>query len=597
MKKVLVSLMLILAVLCLSLPGMAEGDKVTLEVNTAKLPLHDAADPAIAGLLKAGGEAEGLPVLVLPVRKSLDLKATVMPKSVKNKKVILTAEDDTVIRVGGNRITGLNAGETVVTVASVADPEAQVKYRVLVVKPVSRMSVTAPVKTVAVGETISLSAAIEPADASIREVTWSSADEKLATVDENGNVTGVKRGTARIVAMAKDGSNIRANISIKVTQSVTEITLDKPEMSVAAGKNTVLKATVLPKDADDKKVIWSSSDERIAKVNNQGRVSGVALGDCEIICTSLSNGEVQAKATVHVLQPVKSVKFNDAPVIYAGESGQLSWVIEPADASNQKLDFTSGNKKILQVNADGTVTGLKAGETFVNAMTTDGTNRRARVKVKILQHVEGVHMKRHTAYISRGETATTGAELEPKDASNKNMTWESADPSVATVASVKKQGNRVKITGVSNGDTTVTGTTEEGGFQTSIRVRIGDWDHALKLTEAHVEGADQILTVKNVSDLRITSITAEVTVYDADGNQVPCNSKDGSCTFRMTYRKTLSPGASTREKDWKYVDFKLPDSLTVSTYEVRVTQYQIDGDWVKTIRKKYQPTKKCPVHI
>ena len=56
MKKVLVSLMLILAVLCLSLPGMAEGDKVTLEVNTAKLPLHDAADPAIAGLLKAGGE-------------------------------------------------------------------------------------------------------------------------------------------------------------------------------------------------------------------------------------------------------------------------------------------------------------------------------------------------------------------------------------------------------------------------------------------------------------------------------------------------------------------------------------------------------------
>ena len=91
MKKVLVSLMLILAVLCLSLPGMAEGDKVTLEVNTAKLPLHDAADPAIAGLLKAGGEAEGLPVLVLPVRKSLDLKATVMPKSVKNKKAILTA--------------------------------------------------------------------------------------------------------------------------------------------------------------------------------------------------------------------------------------------------------------------------------------------------------------------------------------------------------------------------------------------------------------------------------------------------------------------------------------------------------------------------
>ena len=52
MKKGLVSLMLILAVLCMSLPGLAEGNGVTLEINTAKLPLHDAADPAIAGLLK-----------------------------------------------------------------------------------------------------------------------------------------------------------------------------------------------------------------------------------------------------------------------------------------------------------------------------------------------------------------------------------------------------------------------------------------------------------------------------------------------------------------------------------------------------------------
>ena len=597
MKKMLVSLTLILAALCVSLPGLAEGNEVTLEVSTAKLPLQDAADPAIAGLLQAGGEAEGLPVLVLPVKKSLDLKVTVMPKSVKNKKVLLTAEDESVIRVGGNRITGLSAGETILTISSAANPEAQTRFRVLVVKPARRISIAAAAKTVAVGETIALRAEFEPADASVRDVTWSSADERLATVDADGNVTGVKRGTARIVATAKDGSGIRANISVKVTQSVTEIALDKPELSVAAGKNTVLKATALPKDADDKAVVWSSSDESIATVNAQGRITGVALGDCEILCTSRSNGEAQAKATVHVLQPVKSVQFNDPPVIYVGETGQLSWVIEPANASNQQLEFTSGSKKILQVNPDGTVTGLKAGEATVNAMTTDGTNRRARVKVKVLQHVEGVHMKRDTAYICRGETSTTGAELEPRDASNKNMTWESADTSVATVAGVKNQGNRVKITGVSNGDTTVIGTTEDGGFQTSIRVRIGDWDHALKLTEAHVEGADQILTVKNVSDLRITSITAEITVYDADGKKVPCNSKDNSTTFTMVYRKTLSPGASTKEKDWKTVDFKLPDSLTVSTYEVKIVKYQIDNDWVKVIRKKYQPTKKCPVHI
>ena len=65
----------------------------------------------------------------------------------------------------------------------------------------------------------------------------------------------------------------------------------------------------------------------------------------------------------------------------------------------------------------------------------------------------------------------------------------------------------------------------------------------------------------------------------------------------LFYRKTLKPGASTHKNDWKYVNFKLPDSPTTATYVVRVTQFQINNDWVKTIMRKHQPVKKCPVHI
>ena len=595
MKRILVPLMLVLAVLCTGLSGGAEGTGLTLEVNTAKLPLYDAADPILAGLVST--EAEGLPVLLIQAKKSQELHATVLPKTAKNRKVKLSAGDDTVIRVNGNKITGLKAGETILTIASVQEPAVSVQYRVLVVQPVTRISVKASAKSVAVGEKISLTAEIMPENATMQQVTWSSADERIATVDGDGIVTGVKKGNARIVATAADGSKVRANINVNVTQNAAEIVLNQKDVSVAVGKSAVLKATVLPKDTNDKSVLWSSSDESIAKVNQQGRITGAAVGDCEIICTSKSTGEVQAKAAVHVLLPVKKIIFGSAPTLYVRENAQLTWTVEPADASIQALTFSSGNQKILTVDANGVVTGVKAGETWVNALSTDGSNRRARVKVKILQHVEGVHMKRNTAYVSRGETSVTGAELEPKDASNKNMTWTSADPSVAKVTPVKKQGNRVKITGVSNGETFVTGVTEDGGFQTSLRVKIGDWDRALKLTNAEVRGADAFLTVRNVSDLNITSITAEVSVFDTDGNPVPANSKNGSNTFKMVYKKTLSPGSSTKEANWKYVDFKLPDSLTVSEYVVKVTQYQIDHDWVKTIREKYQPTKKCPVHL
>lgn len=601
MKKVLVLLTLALAVLMAGIvPAGAAEAGVTVTVNTGKLPVLDPADPVVSGILAAEGRTETLPVLLLSVKKSADLRATVLPKTVKNKKVTLTADNGEVLQVKGMRITGLAAGVSKVTIASEEDPSAAQEYLVAVIKPAARVQITAEAKSVAVGETMGLSATVAPADATISAVEWSSGDERIATVDEKGVVTGVKKGSTRITAKAADGSNVRTNISVSVTQNAEAISLDKAEITVSTGKSGMLKATVLPKDASDKGVIWTSSDERIATVNQQGRVTGVARGDCEIIAVSRSMGEaVQAKATVHVQQPIKKVTFGDAPVIYAGESAKLTWSIEPSDATNQALKFTSGNKKVLTVDEDGTIYGLKAGETFVNAVTTDGTNKRARIKIKVLQHVTGVHMTRRVAYISRGETATTGAQLEPKDASNKNIIWSVQDSSIATIKSANKNGsgNRAKITGVSRGETTVTAVTEEGGFTASMLVRIGDWDSSLRLTDAYVEGADQRLTVKNVSDLYITSVTAEVSVFDVDGNPVSANSKDGSNTFKMVYRNALPSGASTKQSGWKYVNFKLPDSPTVATYEVRVTQFQIDGDWVKTIRKKYQPFKSCPVHI
>ena len=595
MKKLLIPLA-VLVMLCMCLTAMGE-EAVTLEIrNPGKLPLYEASDPWLEGLT-AGGNSD-LPVLVLSVKKGVQLQTTVKPQSLRNKKVTLTAEDPEILRVQGSTVTGLKAGETLLTIASEADPQAALSLRVVVVQPVTRLSLRASEKSVAVGGTIQLTADAQPESATRKQVVWTSADERIATVDAEGRVTGVKKGTARIVATAADGSKTRANISVQVTQNAEEIQLDRTEITVDVKRTAVLKATVLPKNANDRSVVWSSSDESIATVNRQGRVTGVALGDCEIICAS-SSGNVQARATVHVQQPVKSVVFDSAPFVYVNESARLTWHVEPADATNPAVVLTSANPKVLTVSEDGTVTGVRSGEAYVNAITTDGSNRRARVKVKVGQHVESVRMTRRTAYIDRGTTSTTGAQISPKDASNKNMTWESADPSIATVSPAKKQPWRVNITGVSSGETTITGTTEDGGFQTSMTVKVGSYEHALELDKqsTYVEGADIVLRVRNVSDLTITSVTAEVTVTDVDGNPVPCNSKDNSATFKVVYKGTLAPGAYSKNNQWKYVNFKLPDSMTVAQYEVRITEFQIDNDWVKTIRKKNQPSKKCPVHI
>ncbi len=596
MKKML-SLLLALAVLCMSMAALAEeGEKVTLELNAAKLPVYAADDPYLNGLTSAG---DGLPVIVLAVKKSLSLQVNVLPKTTRNKKVDLAVDNEAVVRVKGNAVAGLAPGETVLTITSQQDPSVAIQYRIVVIQPITRLTLTAPAKNVAVGGTIQLTPAYLPENATRQQVTWASANEQFATVDANGVVTGLKRGNVRITATATDGSNIRANINLQVTQSAEEITLDNSELTVDVGRNGVLKATIMPKDTNNRKVIWSSSDESVAKVNNQGRVTGIALGDCEITCASEEVGTVMTKAVVHVQQPVKKVTLDPAPAVYNGETAQLTWKIEPENASNPKLSFASSNEKVLTVDENGVVTGVSGGEAYVTATTTDGSRRQAKIRVKVMQHLTGVHMLRKTAYIDYGQTSPAGAVLEPERVKNinPNMTWESANPSIVSVKQNSKAPNKVDITGLAYGDTDVYGTTEDGGFRTSIHVKVGDWEHALRITAGEVRGADPYITVRNDSDLRITAITVEVMVYDIDGKVVPSNKKDPSKPFKMVYSRPLEPGASTRENYWKTVDFMLPDSMTVSEYVMKLTEFQIDNDWVKVIRQKNRPTKKCPVHI
>ena len=570
----------------------------SIKVTPGKLTVYQPDDEKIAGILsqREDPEENKLPVILLPVKKGVQLTAVLEPKDATDRKALAATSDPGVFSVKQTTITGVAEGEAILTVSSVLNPDVKEMFRVRVIQPVTKLTASASAPSVAVGQQITLSAAAVPENATLPAVLWASGDERIATVDPvTGVVTGVKKGTVRMTATVQDGSNIRASISVKVTQNPEQITFKNAEVTVDAGKSVQLTATVLPANTDNKKVTWSSADESIATVSANGRVSGISLGTCEITCTSAELPEVKATAVVHVQQPVTSITLDGPINVYMGETTQATWTVLPENASNPVLKLTSSNVKIFDVSETGLITPVKVGSATLNAASTDGSRRRAKVKVNVLQHVTGVHMYRRTAYIDKGATSSAGAVLEPKNASNHNMTWVSADPDIARVSGTT---NKVKITGVKKGSTVITGTTEDGGFQASLPVKVGDWEKSLKLTDAHVSGADIHLTVKNVSsELHITSITAEVSVTDINGDPVPANRKNNSNKFTVVYKHSLNPGQSTKDSGWSSPDFKLPESTLVSQYEVRVVEFQIDNDWVKMIRKQNQPNKKCPVHI
>ena len=131
-------------------------------------------------------------------------------------------------------------------------------------------------------------------------------------------------------------------------------------------------------------------------------------------------------------------------------------------------------------------------------------------------------------------------------------------------------------------------------------MRVGDWEKALKWTEADFDGRGNLsFELQNTGNLNITSITIELEVYDFDGKlKKGMNTKNGSGVVKGVYRKTLGPGEYTRESQWKLVDYNkdLANQDGIAAIKVRVTEFQIDNDWVKTIRKNRQPKAKYDPH-
>ena len=180
----------------------------------------------------------------------------------------------------------------------------------------------------AVGESITLTATVSPDNATNKSVTWSSDDEAVATVDENGNVSANSVGTATITATA-DG--VTAECTIIVEEKVIpveSITLNKTEAEIFVGAEEKLTATVLPEDATNKDVTWTSSDTTIATVDSNGKVTAKSVGTAAIKAKA---GDKSATCTIKV-NPIKvtGVKILDPPTeVTYGESLTLKAKMQP----------------------------------------------------------------------------------------------------------------------------------------------------------------------------------------------------------------------------------------------------------------------------
>lgn len=158
-------------------------------------------------------------------------------------------------------------------------------------------------------ETAQLTAEVTPSYADNKRVTWQSSDEKVATVDENGKVTAVGNGTATITATSVSGSyTATVSVTVKIPVEIQKLTIEaEKEILTKIGESTELKVKIEPENADLQKLIWKSHNEKVAIVNENGKVTAVGNGTAEITVTT-EDGKITASIMI-------TVKVPDEPTI------------------------------------------------------------------------------------------------------------------------------------------------------------------------------------------------------------------------------------------------------------------------------------------
>ena len=419
------------------------------------------------------------------IGETLQLTATVLPENVANGDVTWSTSDATIATVENGLVTALAVGNVTIT-ATTADGTELTATCAITVNPIVATSIALDKTEAAmlIGETLQLTATVLPENVTNGDVTWSTSDEAIATV-ENGLVTALAVGNVTITATTADGTELTATCAITVNPIVaTSIALDKTEATMLIGETLQLTATVLPENVTNGDVTWSTSDEAIATVEN-GLVTAVAPGNVTITATTADGTELTATCAITV-NPIlaESIALDKTEAtMNIGETLQLTATVLPENVTSDDLAWTSSDEAIATVE-NGLVTAVAPGNVTITATTTDGSELSATCAITVNPILAtSIELNETSAFMYKGQTLQLEATVLPENVTNGDVTWSTSDETIATV------DENGLVTAVKGGDAVITATTADGSNLTAtcnIRVyKRGDVNN-----DGEVNGAD-----------------------------------------------------------------------------------------------------------
>ena len=318
------------------------------------------------------------------------LSVAIKPEDAFFQNGTWSSSNESVATVDSNGVvTGISAGNASIMFTS-DDPNGQKKAQTNIRVGQAVTQINAPAEiSVHVRKGINLRPEVLPQEASNKKLEYVSSDPSVAAVSPAGQVTGGADREATITCKATDGSEISAEVRVKVFQPVQNLKLDKMQLNAFVGKTSdPLVVTVMPADAKYQDYTWSSADESIATVNEKGEVTGIAGGRTQITATSNEpvNGNEKPKSVtcqVTVSQSVEYIWLEKNEKKSTDKKLVLSLTVLPETATNKSVVWTTSDKKIATVN-NGVVTIKKReGTATITATAKDGSGIYASCDVSV----------------------------------------------------------------------------------------------------------------------------------------------------------------------------------------------------------------------
>ncbi len=390
--------------------------------------------------------------------ESLVLTATVKPANATDKAVTWTSSNTSVATVSNGTVKAVGAGSATITVTT-HDGSKTAACIISVSKdtiPAKDIKLDRTSASMYEGGSIRLTAILTPSD-STDTVAWKSSNNSIATVDQDGNVKAVSKGTATITA-STGGGYLVANCIVTVKQAdkhVTSISLSSDSLTMDVGDKAVLTATLQPSDASVKEVSWTSDNSNIATVDQNGNVKAISPGKAKITATSVDGGH-KAVCNVTVWEAdvlVTGISLDKSSLsLSKGGSYKLTATISPANASLKEVDWKTSDANIAAIDQDGNVKAVSPGKATITAISVDGAYK-AYCEVTVQEGdvpVTGISLDKTKISLKEGSSQKLKATISPSNASLKEVDWMTSDSNVATV---DQDGN---VKAVSPGKATIT---------------------------------------------------------------------------------------------------------------------------------------------